>query len=257
MGLCFPGGVLASRPAPALKSGREGTNRALTLSRFAEGWWEESHSYVQGRLARGHQLTATCLVVMRGHLHNHILPFLGDKRISQITARQIEEWLLSLRHRGDLSPSTINHALRCLKIILKEAVRQNVISRDPSVLITGFAVQAAERGILTGPEIRGLFYEQQIDKVWDGDRKHFCLNLIAASTGLRMGECQGLAVGSVHSGYLTISQSWERRTGLKEGTKTGVGRLVPLPSKTARYLDILIETALYKDPVDLVFYGQD
>ena len=121
--------------------------------------------------------------------------------------------------RGKLSPSTINHALRCLKIMLKEATRQGVIARDPSAFINGLAESPAERGILNGEEIRKLFDEKKIEKVWTGDRKHFTLNLTAASTGLRMGELQALAVGAVQPDYLTVSQSWERRTGFERGHK--------------------------------------
>ena len=57
-----------------IKAGREGTRQAITFERYAEDWWTQEHSYVQGRLARGSRLTATYLVVMRGHLQNHLLP---------------------------------------------------------------------------------------------------------------------------------------------------------------------------------------
>jgi hypothetical protein len=59
--------------------------------------------------------------------------------------------------RGKLSLSTINHALRCLKVMLKEATRHGMIARDPSAFITGLAETPAERGILSGAENRGLF----------------------------------------------------------------------------------------------------
>jgi integrase len=113
------------------------------------------------------------------------------------------------------------------------------------------------RGILTGSEIRALFDEKRFGKVRAGDRKHFTLNLTAASTGLRIGELQALAVGAVQPDHLTVSQSWERRTGLKEGTKKGAGRIVPLPKRTSAQLAALIESSLYREPTDLVFYGKD
>jgi hypothetical protein len=172
---------------PWRSTGLTAKTAAESFERYAEEWWTEGHSYVQGRLARGSKLTATYLVVMRGHLQNHLLPSFKDKYIAQITPRQVEEWVLSLRRRK-LSPSTINHALRCLKIMLKEATRHGIIPRDPSAFITGLAEHPAERGILTGAEIRALFDEKQFEEVWEGDRKHFTLNLMAASTGIRMGE---------------------------------------------------------------------
>jgi integrase len=108
---------------------------------------------------------------------------------------------------------------------------------------------------IKGVEVKALFDEKRIDAVWEGDRKQFTLNLLAASTGMRMGECQALTVGSVHPDHIAVTQTWERRTGLKEGTKTGAGRIVPLPSKTARYLAELIESSPFQEPGDLVFYG--
>lgn len=113
------------------------------------------------------------------------------------------------------------------------------------------------RGNLTGQEIRALFDEKRFEKVWAGDGKHFTLNLTAASTGLRMGELQALAVGSVQLDYLAVSQSWERRTGLKEGTKTGAGRMVPLPKRTSAQLAAFIESSPCQEPADLVFYSKD
>jgi integrase len=238
-----------------MNQGAVNSTRA-TFAKYAEDWWTTDHPYVQGRLARGHKLTATYLVVMHGHLANHVLPYFEDKRLAGITSRQIESWILTLR-REKLSPSTINHALRCLKIMLKEATRQGIIARDPSVFITGLAEQQAERGILSGAEIRALFEEKALGKVWAGDRKHYTLNVLAASTGMRMGELQALPVGAVHENYVTISQSWERRDGIKAGTKTGPGRLVPLPSVTARHLNELIAASPYREADDLVFYGKD
>ena len=135
--------------------------------------------------------------------------------------------------REKLSPATINHALRCLKVMLKEATRHGIIARDPSAFITGLSEHQAERGILTVEEVRRLFEEKAISKVCGGDRKHYTLNLLAASTGLRMGELQALPVGGVYESYVNVSQSWERRDGIKQGTKTGRERVVPLPAVTA------------------------
>jgi integrase len=238
-----------------IKQGAVNSTRA-TFAKYAEHWWTTDHPYMQGRLARGRKLTATYLVVMHGHLANHVLPHFEDKRLAGITSRQIESWLLTLR-RQKLSPSTINHALRTLKIMLKEAVRQEIIPRDPSAFITGLAERQAERGILSGAEIRALFEEKAIGKVWGGDRTQYTLNVLAASTGMRMGELQALPVGDVHENYITISQSWERREGIKAGTKTGPGRLVPLPALTGRYLSELIASSPYQESDDLVFYGRE
>lgn len=78
--------------------------------------------------------------------------------------------------------------------MLKEAVRRGVFPSDPSALIKELAAQPATRGILSADELHQLFDENRIEQVWAGDEKHFTQNMLAASTGLRMGEIQGLLV---------------------------------------------------------------
>ncbi len=241
-----------------IKSGVVGAGDRQTFGRFAEGWWKPEHPYVRGRLARGRRLVPTYLVVMQGYLKNHVLPYFRDRRLGAISPRQIEDWLLKLRGEGKLSAASINHALRCLKIMLREAARVGLIARDPSAFIGGFAQEAPERGILTGPELVALFADRTIQKVWDGDRLHYTLNMVAASTGLRMGELQALSVGAVRPGHLSVTRAWERRGGLREGTKTGRGRIVPVPSKVSAALNELIAASPFREPDDLVFHnGED
>jgi hypothetical protein len=43
-----------------VKTGREAVLRTLAFRGFAEGWWTQSHSYVQGRLARGRDIVNCC-----------------------------------------------------------------------------------------------------------------------------------------------------------------------------------------------------
>jgi hypothetical protein len=139
-----------------LRGGRLIAKESLTFGSYAEGWWTPEHPYVQGRLARGRRLVPTYLVVMRGCLANHVLPYFKDTRLAAINLRQIEEWLLKIRKDGKLRSVSINHALRCLKIMLREAARNDIIPRDPSAFVTGLAQEVRERGILTVPEMRAL-----------------------------------------------------------------------------------------------------
>lgn len=55
------------------------------------------------------------------------------------------------------------------------------------------------------------------------------LNLLAASTGLRMGEAQGLHVQHVHRQYVTIVNIWERKYRLKDHPIWNSAREAPIP----------------------------
>ncbi|MBI9108456.1 MAG: hypothetical protein JEZ04_17040 [Spirochaetales bacterium] len=44
---------------------------------------------------------------------------------------------------------------------------------------------------------------------WD-DNRYFAINLIAATTGMRMGEIRALQLKSVFDDYIDVSVSWEK-----------------------------------------------
>src|SRR5258706_550182 len=77
------------------------------------------------------------------------------------------------------------------------------------------------RGILTPDELRLLFGPGAFEKAWNRDPKHYALNILAASTGLRLGECQALQIQYLHPEYIEVRHSWNDTHGLsapKSGT---------------------------------------
>jgi integrase len=192
--------------------------------------------------------------VRRSWLENHVLPRFKEVKLSRLTTRMIQAWVMELR-KGKLSATTVNHALRTLKIMLGEAVRLGYLSADPAKSVRQLKETPEERGILTLEEIRRLFDEKKLGKVWDGDFRHYALNLTAASCGLRLGEVLGLTVQYVHPEYMEIERAWGQVDGLQD-PKWHKSRLVPLPSRTSAALQRVIEQSPYRDPGDLLFYGE-
>jgi len=94
--------------------------------------------------------------------------------------------------------------------------------------------------------------------VWRGDLRHYACNLLAASTGLRMGECQALQIQYVHSQYVQVVHSWHDKYGLSR-PKWDSTRLAPIPKKTSEALYSLLAMHRWGDPLpeDVVFWGQD
>lgn len=237
-----------------VKSGASTSRENLTFGTYAAPWWMAGCAYCEGRLARGASITQGYRKVRRSWLENHVLPQFKDVKLTKLTARKIETWVMEL-HKGALSATTANHALRTLKIMLGEAVRLGYLATDPAKSVRQLKETPEERGILTLEEIRRLFDEEQIGKVWKGDFKHSALNMLAASCGLRLGETLGLTVQYVHADYLEIKQAWGQVDGLQD-PKWHKSRLVPLPSRTSAALQRVIEGSPYKDPGDLLFYGE-
>jgi len=225
-----------------------------TFGTYAAKWWTKDCAYCEGREARGVSITQGYRNVRRSYLDNHILPRFREVKLARLSTRMIEEWVMELR-KGKLSPTTINHALRTVKIMTAEAGRLGYLAVDPAKSVRQLREKPEERGILTLEEIRKLFDERKLAKTWDGDFRHFALNITAASCGLRLGEVLGLTVQHVHPEYLEIEHAWGQVDGLQD-PKWHKTRLVPLPSRTSKALQRVIESNEYRDPGDLLFYGE-
>jgi len=174
----------------------------------------------------------------------------------------IEEWIMKLREKpgktGDpLSHTTVNHNLTCLKIMLKEAVRLEYLYRNPAEGINQLQERPKEKSILTIDEVKELFHKDNIDRVWNGDLIHYTLNLLTASSGLRMGEVQGLMRQYVYKNHIGVYFTWDRKYGLKKGSKWSSDRQIPIPSKTFTYLQELMRLSPFQGPEDIVFFGKD
>ncbi len=238
------------------------SDKNITFEKYAENWWIwDKCTYVKHRLARGANISRGYVDSMRGYLDRHILPCFGSKKLQRISSRMIESWLMDLKDKpakdGNLlSPTTVNHCLTCLKIMFKEAVRLEYLHKSPAAGIMQLREKPKQKSILSIDEIRQLFQENNINLVWDGDRRHFTINILAASTGMRMGEIQALQLQDVHNNYISINFSWDRKYGLKE-PKWNSQRQIPIPSKTFAYLQELISISPYQEPEDFIFFGAD
>lgn len=243
-----------------LKNGHIITKKNITFGQYARDWWVWGHClYIKSRLARGANISRGYVDSMRTYLEQHILPSFGNSRLQKITPDMIMQWLMDLKEKPGkngqvLSATTVNHCLRTLKIMLKEAERRGYLSTNPSHLISALRKKPKEKPILTQEEVKELFQEDRIDEIWTGDLRHYTLNLLAASTGMRMGEVQSLQNRDFHQTYIAVEHSWDRKYGLKE-PKWGSQRMVPIPSKTSAYLLKLIDMAPFNDSDDFMFFG--
>lgn len=206
--------------------------------------------------AREQRISKSHAKIQRGNLKKHILPFFKSVKLRNINTKLIEKWLLSLHDTAKLSGTTINHNLATLKVMLKEARRLGYIISDPTVDVSQYAEHPVNKEILSIEQVKDLFREDNFQLLWKGNITHYTLNLLSASTGMRMGEIQGLKVKAVHNGYIEIIHAWERSYGLKE-PKYGSYRNVTIPSRVEKFLNELIQQNKYNSPEDLVFYGNE
>lgn len=174
---------------------REEAKSETTLADIAVCFWELDGEYAQARLARGHSVSNVHLSISEGHTRNHILPKFGDLRVSDITPGMVETWILDLHRAGDFAPATINKLLATLRSLLDRAVTHGMIPDNPAKAVKRVGKATKERGVLTDSEVQALLTTPEH---WP-DYRHYVINLLAFTTGMRLGEIRGLPIENVHS----------------------------------------------------------
>lgn len=192
---------------------------------------------------------------MRAIVIRYLLPAFATLKLRRITADEIDRWVIELSRRATIAPRTINGVLACLKTMLKTAVKRGLIRYSPAEHVERVASSPRERGILSIVEARAVLDPERVGELWEGDFRHYVLNLTAASTGCRLGELLGLERQYVHPEYLSIVQSWAGRTNTKKEPKWGSQRIVTVPSRTRDALRELMDRSPFLEPDAFVFYS--
>jgi len=193
---------------------------------YAKGWWVwETCEYLAYRRTR-RQISPRYAYTAHGNLKNHILPFFGKKRLKEITRYTIERWIITMQSKG-LKNATINVCLSNFSIMLDFAVQKDLLKVNPAKKVTQLKNTSRRRDILSGDEVKALFNEDSIDDLW-GLRMYYTANLLAACTGMRMGEVVGVRGTSLQDGYILVDKQYRPPYGLID-TKTKDTRQIPVP----------------------------
>jgi hypothetical protein len=93
-----------------------------TLHEFATEWFRDNE--------RGWRPNTQ--LDYKWQLRDHLLPFFAEKRLSQITVREVDRYKAAKVREGALSPTSINKTITRLAQILERAVRYEMIARNPA-----------------------------------------------------------------------------------------------------------------------------
>jgi integrase len=194
-----------------------------TVAHFFERWLENTKARVSPRT---HERYAEIL-------RKNIVPLIGGLVLSKLKPTQISEaYSKALANgrgdgKGGLSPQTVMHMHRVLKLALKQAVRWELLHRNPAEAVQPPKIE--KRRMST--------YDMAQTAVMLEALKHqriYIPALLAVLCGLRRGEIAALRWRNVdlENGSLAVVESVEQmncRVRLKE-TKSGRVRTVALPS---------------------------
>lgn len=204
----------------------------------------------------------------QGYVDNYIIPCLGARRIDSLSTRGIENWILDIKGvKGqELAAGTKSKILQCLRTILDEAVRDEIIDSNPATMAVSPSdspEDKKEHRVFSLYEQKLLMPEDLIEriKLWGGIMWASYFSVLA-DTGMRPGEAMGLRVCDVYrtpQGYGVVAVQEVSTDGkkIKNRVKTsGKGmerRVALLSASTGLLIEQLIECQHITDEEECLF----
>jgi integrase len=187
------------------------TEQSITLTQLVVRWHED---------VLKHQVQESAASNYFSVARNHVLPYLGKKKVADLTPVHVDQ-LLAGKLREGLSPSTVRRIRSVLAQALDQAMRWGYVNRNVATLARSPKVPRVEGRTLTPEQARSLL------DVLHGHRNE-ALYALMLSTGLRRGEALGLKWTDFDEveGILRVTRQLQRReTGLVLiDTKTALSR---------------------------------
>jgi integrase len=219
--------------APSPKTLREASEELVTGAREGRILNRRKQPYKPGVLR-----------LYESSLRLHVLPVLGDRRLTDITHGDLLELQETLRGDG-CSEAIIRNALVPVQAVFRRAVRLGSVPVNPATDLELPTPEARKRAATPRQAAALLDAFGNLAPLW----------ATAFYSGLRRGELQALRVRSVNldAGLLSVERSWDQVAG-EILPKSEAGTRQVFVCKTLRdYLTALIEN---RDPDEFVF-GND
>ncbi len=208
----------------------------MTLSEWLDRWLEQMVAI----------LRPSTLEHYRSDMKHHIKPYLGQKKLAQITASDLRKLYDDLKKQGrvhprpgqsrGLSTTTIHGIHTTLHHALKSAVDQRLLPHNPADHVEPPKVVHKSMTILNEEQLDTFLAAVEQDPIW----KNFFYTEL--TTGLRLGEICGLMWSDFDAkkGTLSVNRTIHKEKGgrlVTGDTKTYAGtRTIVLPDSTAELL---------------------
>ena len=212
-----------SIPAPVAT-----TPASVSLLEYVENFWQPDSEYVREKaLVEKNPISAHYLLQNRRMVETKMKPFPGFAGITLggLSKPVIRQWKIWLAERG-CSGRAINGAMLALRVPVKRAFFDDIITADPFMGVPRAAHKEKVRGILTPAEIKQLVEMPVVDP-----RSRLAV-FLPLYCSMRMGEVRGLQWGDISDGIIHIQHNWQEREGLKK-CKCGSEGYVPMPRVVA------------------------
>lgn len=254
------------------------TDSSKLADYLTEFWTYDTSPYVKAKKRRtGREISPKYVNNNLAWVKRYFLPYMAYKRVeslSDLSKKVLWDWMEHLAEHGRLklpgevletdengkpiepgtiSPTTINKVRQAVHVALEHADKLDLIPFNPMSAVDKLMETPKDRKPYQMDELLALFAAP-----WS-DIRSYTACMLAASTGLRLGEVRGLRLLNLHmrEGYIDVLENYQDDEGLKAPKWGHERRGVPIPAMTIRALVAMLRTYPWK-PVkktSYVFYG--
>ena len=201
----------------------------MTMNQLCEDLYIEGKCpIIKDHLMRGKTIAKNTCRNHRIDIKNYIIPDFGKKMVSELSGAMIDDWILHLPERYNISRSSANLKLSTLKRVLDYAIKIGVIQSNPCSIVKPLASDTKEKKSFSDEEIQLLF-----NSTWDSPMAKVCC-LLSASTGMRVGEVLALQGYQISPDSILVDASISAKE--RSTTKSKKSRIVPISSELYRTL---------------------
>lgn len=167
--------------------------------------------------AKRSEIRQTSLEKLQSILSNHVLPYLADTRISDLTAKCLQEWRDIIGNK-DIKVITKNKAYTELRALLNFAVRTDYLPKNPLDKIPRFRdayfTHEKEKLHFYTPEQFKQFISvaEQYKGRSINDSGYYVFFNIAFYTGMRKGEINALKWSDIEGDIIHVRRSISQKT---------------------------------------------
>ncbi len=206
---CVYGSAEAKMEELRLKAEIDGSNRPSSIT--VQMLYERYYAAKEGEVRR------SSLDITDSVMRNHILPYLNNVRLDQLTPQRLQEWKNAIAEK-DLKTLTKNNAYKELRAMLNFGERIGYLEKNPLDKITPFrdAYFTHEQEALhyyTPDQFKKFIaIAEQYRERSINDSGYYVFFNIAFFTGMRKGEINALKWSDVEGSFIHVRRSITQKT---------------------------------------------
>lgn len=214
-----------------IQSGEYVEPHKKTLSDFLLSWLD----------TRRESVAPTTHANYTHQINSYVIPHLGHRRLQDVTALELSDFYTRLLKEGrrqapgGLSAKSVTNVHRVMTKALGDAVRWNLITRNPATHAEVPKAQRREMHIWSADQVKAFLAAEK-------DMREFPIWVVASTTGMRRGEIMGLLWSAVdlELGRLSVVQTLlnlDNKPTIRKEAKTASGhRSIELDRDTVEVL---------------------